>query len=480
MSSLTHQSKRTAWGNFRFGVIGGLLASPPAPGSLKTELLKLSERSWKHPINGEPVQFAFPTIEQWYYQAKKSSEPAQKLQRKIRDDNGRFRILPSAQRRAISDLHSEHPEWTHQLHYDNLIIVAKEKDLGKVPSYATIRRYRNSQGFIRVRKPKNADRPGVAKAIERLESREVRSYEVSHVLGLVHSDFHVCSRKILNGKGEWAKPRLLAFMDDRSRFICHAQWYWRETAENFVHGLMQAFLKRGLPRALMTDNGKAMTAGETTSGLQRLSIVHELTLPYSPYQNGKQESFWGKVEGRLLPMLEGEENLTLKLLNDATIAWIEMDYHRKVHSETKQTPIERFLDGPSVHRESPGMAELREQFTVEETRRVRRKDCTISLEGRRFEIPSRFRHMKQVVIRYATWDLANVMIMNSESGTPICRIYPLDAERNAQGKRRAMVLSSDFKTKPNSGIAPLLKHQMKTLEESGSLAGYLPKDERGQ
>ncbi len=39
--------------------------------------------------------------------------------------------------------------------------------------------------------------------------------------------------------------------------------------------------------------------------LGRLGITHATTLPYSPYQNGKQEAFWGQVEGRLLAMLEG-------------------------------------------------------------------------------------------------------------------------------------------------------------------------------
>ena len=35
-------------------------------------------------------------------------------------------------------------------------------------------------------------------------------------------------------------------------------------------------------------------------------------------QNGKQEAFWGQVEGRLLPMLEGVADLTLDQLNDAS------------------------------------------------------------------------------------------------------------------------------------------------------------------
>jgi len=51
-----------------------------------------------------------------------------------------------------------------------------------------------------------------------------------------------------------------------------------------------------------------MLAEETTSGLFKLGVLHQTTLPYSPYQNAKQESFWGRVEGRLMPMLEGEAN----------------------------------------------------------------------------------------------------------------------------------------------------------------------------
>ena len=93
---------------------------------------------------------------------------------------------------------------------------------------------------------------------------------------------------------------LLGVIDDRSRLVCHLQWYLDETAQSLAHGLGQAFMKRGLPRALMTDNGAAMLSEEVTTGLATLGVVHQTTLPYSPYQNAKQESFWGRVEGRLM------------------------------------------------------------------------------------------------------------------------------------------------------------------------------------
>jgi putative transposase len=150
-----------------------------------------------------------------------------------------------------------------------------------------------------------------------LHSLEVRSFEIAYVHGLWHLDFHHGSRKVLTREGRWTTPLLLGVLDDCSRLACHVQWYLEETAENLVHGLCQAFQKRALPRALMTDNGSAMLAEEVRRGLHDLSILHETTLPYSPYQNAKQEVFWATVEGRLISMLDGLEELTLDLLNEA-------------------------------------------------------------------------------------------------------------------------------------------------------------------
>jgi hypothetical protein len=155
---------------------------------------------------------------------------------------------------------------------------------------------------------------------------------------------------VLTQRGEWRTPILFGVLDDRSRLACHLQWYLSGSAENIAHGLSQAMQKRGLPRAAMSDNGAAMTATEITEGLARLGIIHQTTLPYSPYQNGKQEVLWGSVEGRLMAMLEGVDDLTMARLNEATQAWVEQDYNRKRHSEIDDTPLARFLAGPAVTR----------------------------------------------------------------------------------------------------------------------------------
>ena|SRR5688572_5957526 len=111
-------------------------------------------------------------------------------------------------------------------------------------------------------------------------------------------------------------------------------------------------------------------------------------MPRTPPQNGKQESFWGPIEGRLLAMLEGVEGLTLSLLNQATQAWIEQEYHRSVHSELKEPPLDRYLRGPDVGRPSPSSDELRRAFRMEVTRTQRKSDGTVTAFGVRFEVPS--------------------------------------------------------------------------------------------
>ena len=83
-------------------------------------------------------------------------------------------------------------------------------------------------------------------------------------------------------------------LDDRSRLACHLQWYLVESTETAVHGLSQAVLKRGLPRAVMSDNGGAETSAEMVEGLERLGVVHHTTLPYHPVRGPAMRSGRGR------------------------------------------------------------------------------------------------------------------------------------------------------------------------------------------
>jgi len=218
-----------------------------------------------------------------------------------------------------------------------------------------------------------------------------------------------------------------------------------------------------------------MLAAETTEGLERLGIVHHTTLPYSPEQNGKQESFWGQIEGRLLPMLEGEPQLSLELLNIATQAWAEEEYQRKDHSEIRESPLTRYMRGPSVGRESPSSDALRRAFRTDVSRKQRRSDGTVTVEGIRFEVPAAYRTLLQLRLRVARWDLSSVGLVDPRSGEHLATLLPLDKARNAERVRRVVASATPDAPSSPVGIAPHLRALMADYAATGLPPAYLPK-----
>jgi len=469
------------WAQFRFSVIGPLLAAPPEPGELKEQLRALAQKKWRHPTTGQWTQFGVSTIERWYYRAlREPRDPVGVLARKIREDRGTHPSMSAELRAAIHVQYKQHPDWSYQLHADNLAVwVEQHPGCGTMPSYPTLRRYMKAAGLIKRRRRGRGHTAGVHQAEARFENLEIRSYESEYVNALLHLDFHCGSLMVLDSSGQWSVAQLLGILDDHSRLCCHAQWYLAETAENLVHGLCQGFQKRGLPRALMSDNGSAMIAAETVQGLERLGVFHEKTLPYSAYQNGKQEVFWAQVEGRLMAMLSGCRDLTLAQLNEATLAWVEMEYNRKVHSELGRPPLESFIHDRDVGRPCPSSQELRMAFTAGVGRTQRRSDGTVSVEGTRFELPSRYRQLQRLSLRYASWDLSHVYLADERSGKILCRIYPLDKRRNADARRRrkAPIVSDVEPVILTGGMAPLLRKLIAQYAATGLPPAYLPKDE---
>jgi hypothetical protein len=177
-------------------------------------------------------------------------------------------------------------------------------------------------------------------------------------------------------------------------------------------------------------------------------------------------------------MLEGVKDLSLELLNTATQAWVEQEYQRATHSELGTTPLARYLEGPHVTRECPGSHALRSAFRLEVTRSQRRSDGTVSLAGQRFEIPSRYRHLQRLHLRYARWDLGAVELVDAHHGSLLCAIYPLDKSANASGVRRAPESLSTGPTQPTeSGMAPLLRQLMADYAATGVPPAYLPTDQ---
>src|SRR5437867_9373600 len=141
------------WAHLRFSVVGPLLAAPPARGELQAALETLAAKSWLHPITGTPTQFGVSTIERWYHQARRATlDPVGVLRRKRRSYAGRQPAVGESFRQTLLQQYAAHRGWSYQLHYDNLAAVVRaDAARGPLPSYATLRRFMQTQGLLKQR-----------------------------------------------------------------------------------------------------------------------------------------------------------------------------------------------------------------------------------------------------------------------------------------------------------------------------------------
>jgi len=91
-----------------------------------------------------------------------------------------------------------------------------------------------------------------------------------------------------------------------------------------------------------------------------------------------------------------------------------------------------------------------EGFTRTDHRMQRKSDGTVVIEGRRFEIPNRYRHLTRLEVRYAGWDLGLVHLVDERTGTVLTRLYPQDKTQNASGLRRTLSSAASPRPAGNS------------------------------
>ena len=100
----------------------------------------------------------------------------------------------------------------------------------------------------------------------------------------------------------------------------------------------------------------------------------------------------------------------------------------------------------------------------------------MSVEGVRFEVPSRYRSLVRCTVRVARWDLSSVDLVDPHTGAHLATLLPLDKQRNANGHRRAIRIATADTSQP-SGIAPRLRELMRDYAATGLPPAYLTQPE---
>jgi transposase InsO family protein len=192
------------------------------------------------------------------------------------------------------------------------------------------------------------------------------------------------------------QAKLIAFLDDASRVLCHGEFFFEETVDTLVRAIRAAFYKRGVPEQLLVDNGSIYCCQEITLICARVGCLLRHTAVRDAAAKGKIERFFRRVRDQFL--VQKLDLSSLDALNRQFTHWVEHDYNATPHDTLGMKPIDRFgIDLARVRFLSPS-EHADELFYAEATRKVK-KDNTFSFAGRRYETPVDL-HDREVHIRF--------------------------------------------------------------------------------
>ncbi|MCI0654769.1 MAG: hypothetical protein L0Y39_09875 [Methylococcaceae bacterium] len=127
----------------------------------------------------------------------------------------------------------------------------------------------------------------------------------------------------------------------------------------------------------------------TSGGASGLDRTTPLRQPEGP---GIGKRHLRCLEGRLMAILEAGTDLTLAWLNQISQAWLEQEFSLILNTEIGLCPLRRCLDSPTVGRDCPDRATLRQDHLLPFGSRIRAR---VSLEtASRDELLAGLKHLQ--------------------------------------------------------------------------------------
>jgi transposase InsO family protein len=412
---------------FRFGVISDFVSPARLDWGERTRLLReKSARQWQIPFSNR-THLSQATILSWVRAYESGGRRLEALYPQSRSDRGLGRALEEETALALIGLRRQMPKSTVR----SLIRTARERSLVDPEQHlseSTVWRLLKREGLMQ-REQAPVDR---------------RRYEAELPNDIWQSD--VMHGPSVSVEGKRRKAYLLAFLDDMSRLICHAQFHLSENLDAYLDALRQALLTRGLPRKLYVDNGPAFRSLHLQQICASLGIALVHSKPYVPQGRGKIERFFRTVRSDFLPGFRGD---SLKDLNEALDAWVRNVYHNREHRSTQETPLQRFATHSECLRPAP--TDLEDHFRKQARRRVA-KDRTVALDGRLYEAPVALIG-KQITLLYHPHDPSRIEAAHDGQSYGI--LTTVDLNVNCRAHRRSGTLTLHSEPRPlTSGQLP--------------------------
>ena len=186
---------------------------------------------------GRPYQFTWRTIQTWYYRYKNYGITT--MENRERADKGTTRkVSPEEVCEAIN--------------------AALPHFHGKTPNKTAIYRFCIEKGLLNANQIARNTFSRMVNKYELLkqdpgENKVRQAFCMQYANQLWQADT-MFGPLVSDGKTQ-RQAKLIAFIDDASRVLCHGEFFFEENVDSMVRAIRSAFYKRGLPEQLLVDNG---------------------------------------------------------------------------------------------------------------------------------------------------------------------------------------------------------------------------------
>jgi transposase InsO family protein len=407
---------------FRYSVIGSLACAELMHGELKRRIRELSTCSYIIP-NSRRKKVHAGTIAQWLRYYRKNG--IEGLKPKPRSDHGAIRGVPAVIGKAIIEKRIECPRMPLRLVLRKLHM---EKDMPtlQIPLSTAYR-------YVRTHLP---SRP--VPVTGREQKRFSHRYPNDCWQGDTMHGIYIRDEQ----DGRSKKTYLIAFIDDATRLIVGARFFFSETVQHVKEVIREAVMTYGVPAKLYLDNGRNFCAEDIEIGCaaMRCALIH--TTAYYPEGKGKIERFFRTVRDSFITGLSTIHSLTD--LNEAFDAWLQHEYNRHPHSGIDgAVPLDTFLKNAQNRlRRLPASIDPAELFCRKEARQVA-KDATFRINNILYETEEHLIGRKVNVFFDRDDPLKKVKVF--DGSLYVHTVKPIDYIANSQARRREITNNDNQK-----------------------------------
>lgn len=235
---------------------------------------------------------------------------------------GKPSVRPEVQERVIA-VKKAHPEYGARRITDVL------KRFFLIPaSQSTVHKTLSEKGLVNKAKRKPVKNPPKPRFFERARPNQLWQSDIM--------TFRLAGRNAY----------LIGFMDDYSRYITALGLYRSQTAEHVLETYRRGVAEYGVPREMLTDNGRQYTnwRGKTRfeREMKKDRVKHIRSRPHHPMTLGKIERFWKSILGEFLQRAQFD---SFEQAVERTSFWVKYYNHKRPHQGIGGLcPADRFFE----------------------------------------------------------------------------------------------------------------------------------------